>query len=128
MRMAVSMLLAGLLASASIGLTAASAEAAWVDGWYTFAGNSTQTRSFSDPTPAKTSLALMLQKKAGGQVCRATVTVTSGGAIWRSRPVYKYTRTETRGYAGVIAWPSSVSTKTVTVRTNGYCLFRLFAK
>jgi hypothetical protein len=128
MRMVSSALLAGVLALTSVGLAAAPTEAGWVDGWYTFAGTATQTRSFVDRTPAKTSLIVVLQKKAGGQVCRATVTVTSGGSVWRSQPIYKYTRTETRGYVGAIAWPNTVATKTMTVRTNGYCLFRVYAR
>ena len=100
-----------------------------MDGWYTFAGGSTTTRSFGDRTPAKTSIVLYLQKKAGAsRKCRAQVVASSGGHVWRSEPVYKYTRTQTRGYVGVISWSNRLATKAVTVKTNGYCLFRVYAR
>jgi hypothetical protein len=129
MRPIIVTVLAITLAFAGASLAPSSVEAGWVDGWYTFAGTSTTSRSFSDRTPGKTALVLYLQKKAGSTVkCRAQVIVRSGGDSWRSRPVYKYTRVQTRGYVGVIDWSNSVVTKTLTVRTNGSCLFRVYAR
>ncbi len=127
MGMVIATVLATILA-ASVPAAPAPSAAGWVDGWYTFAGGATTTRSFRDRTPAKTSVVLFLQKKTGPRYCRAQVTARSGGATVRYEPVYKYTRSSSRAFGAVISWPTGAPTKTITVSTNGHCLFRLYAK
>jgi len=122
-------LLGSTLALTSVGLSAQSADAGWNGGVFSFGGRAaTMTRTFRDPSPAKTPVALVLQKKTGGYNCRAQVTVTSGGYIFRSRWVYKHTRNRSRAYGTVIRWPNRVQTTTITVKTNGHCIYRVGAK
>ena len=129
MRTILATLLAAAMALGSVAVDARPTEAAWVDGWFTFGGNTaTQSRTFTDGSPARTPVALYLQKKAGSQKCRAQVVVTKGGYVWRSQYIYKYTRTESRGYAGIIDWPDGSKEATVTVKTNGRCIYQVFAK
>jgi hypothetical protein len=127
MGMVIAVVLATILA-ASVPAASSSAPTGWVDGWYTFAGGTTTTRSFSDRTPARTSVVLFLQKKAGPRYCRAQVTARSGGATVRYLPVYKYTRSSSRAFGAAISWPTAAATKTITVSTNGHCFFRIYAK
>ena len=129
MRIIISALLASAMAFASVGIGAQPAEAAWVDGWFTFGGRATtMTRTFRDGSPAHTPVVLYLQKKAGGQKCRAQVIVKSGGYVWKSRYVYKYTRNRTNAYSALINWPNRVKRTTVTVKTNGRCIYRVYVK
>ena len=129
MRIIISALLASAMAFASVGISAQPAEAGWVDGWFTFAGRTaTMTRTFRDGSPARTPIILLLKKKAGGQKCRAQVIVKSGGYIWKSGYLYKYTRNRTNAYSGAINWPNRVKRTTITVKTNGRCIYRVYAK
>lgn len=129
MRIIVAALLAGALAISSVAISPRPTEAAWTDGWFNFGGSATSmTRTFNDGSPASTPLVLYLQKKAGSQKCRAQVTVISGGYYFQSQWVAKYTRTRTRGYSTVIDWPNRTRSTTVTVKTNGRCIFWVYAK
>ncbi len=129
MRLIAAALLGSTLAITSVGLGAQPAEAGWNNGVFSFGGRTAAvTRTFQDPSPARTPIVLMLQKKAGGPNCRAQVTVTSGGYIFRSQWIYKHTRNQTRAYGTVINWPNRVKRTTVTVRTNGHCIFGVGAK
>jgi hypothetical protein len=129
MRLFVTALLASALAIATVGVTVQPAEAGWQDGWYMFSGKTaTKTRTFYERTPAKTKLVVALQKKAGAQKCRAQVIVKKGGRVWRSQYLYKYSRTRTNAYYGVIYWPNSYKRTTVTVKTNGRCIYAVAAR
>jgi len=129
MRIIISALLASAMAFASVGISAQPAEAGWVDGWFTFGGRATtMTRTFRDGSPARTPIILALQKKAGGQKCRARVIIKSGGYVAKSPYLYKYTRNRTNAYSSVVNWPNRVKRTTVTVKTNGRCIYRVYAK
>lgn len=129
MRPIVIMLLAGALTIASVGAFVQPAEAGWQDGWYIFTGTTaSKTRTFYERTPARTKLVVALQKKAGAQKCRAQVIVKKGGRIWRSQYLYKYSRTKSNAYYGVINWPNTVRRTTVTVKTNGRCIYGVAAR
>jgi hypothetical protein len=129
MRNTVAAVLAAALAITTAAVSPHPTEAAWTDGWFTFGGSATSmTRTFSDGSPASTPVVLYLQKKAGSQKCRAQVTVTSGGYYFQSQWIAKYTRTRARGYSTVIDWPQRVRQTSVTVKTNGRCIFGIYAK
>ncbi len=51
-----------------------------------------------------------------------------GGYIWKSRYIYKYSRIQARGYYGTIRWPNRVKRTTVTVKTNGRCIYKVGAR
>lgn len=127
MRIIISALIASVIVIGTIATAPASAGR--VDGWFTFSGTATKTRTFNDGSARRTSLILYLQKKANAHgKCRAQITVRSGGYVWRSKPIYKYTRHRTRGYVGVIGWPNRARRTSVTVKTNGRCAYRIYAR
>jgi hypothetical protein len=129
MRMIVAALLASVMAITSVGASAAPVEAGWNNGWFNFGGTAkSMTRTFWDGSPARTPVVLYLQKKAGWRKCRAKVIIKSGGYVSTSRWIYKYSRTRSRGYYDVINWPNRARRTTVTVKTNGRCIFWVNAK
>lgn len=129
MHILMSTLLASALAIGSVAIGAQPADAAWTKGWFHFGGGaSTMTRSFNDGSPRRTPTVLFLQKKAGPRKCRAQVIMRSGGYVWKSQYIYKYTRNLARAYAGTVLWPSPTRRTTVTVKTNGRCIFRVNVK
>lgn len=129
MRIFITALLASTLAVGSIAIGAKPADAAWTNGWFNFGGGaSSMTRTFNDGSPARTPVVLYLQKKPGPRKCRSQVSMRSGGYIWKSQYVYKYTRNLARAYAGTVVWPSPARRTTVTVKTNGRCVFRVHVK
>ncbi len=129
MRLFVTVLLASALSVASVGATVQPAAAGWEDGWFSFPGStSSKSRTFYERSPGATTVVLAIQKKAGRERCRAQVIVKKGGYVWKSRYIYKYTRTQARGYYGTISWPNRVTRTTVTVKTNGHCIYKVGAR
>lgn len=117
MKLIISALTASAILIGTVGTQDTSA--ARRDGWWYFDGAATKTRSFNDGSGRRTPVVLYLQKRTGNKVCRAQVTVKSGGYVWQSKTLYKYTRNQTRGFAGTIDWPNSARRTTITVKTNG---------
>ena len=118
------------LAVSSIGLTATSAEAGWVEGWYTFYGTKTKTQTFHERSPLKTKFLMKLQQKKGASgECRAKVILVKGP--WRAWSDWyvKESRGKWGTHGGHADWQGSKVKKTkVTVRTNGNCQYRIFLR
>ena len=136
-RMLVTALLAALLLSvlpqasdASSGTYTPTAQAGWTDdGWFQFGGRAKMmTRSFVDRSPDKTQVKLFLQKKPGKAKCRAQIIATKGRETARSPWISKHARTHTRIFSGHADWSVDTKRTTVTVRTNGRCIWRIYAK
>lgn len=127
-RMLIATFAAFALAFTSIGMAATPAEAGVVDGWYTFYGKDTKTRSFTDNSPARTRMIIKLQKQSGAGFCRAQIVVKKGGAISRSQNIYKYSRNHWAWYSNTIEWPNRTKKTTITIKTNGNCQYRIWAR
>ena len=124
------MITALVLALASIGVSAEPAEAGWVEGWYTFYGKATKTKTFHERSPLKTKFVLKLQKKRGAPAaCQARVIVDKGRWIGRTEWYVKKDRGAWDWHAGYWDWEGDKTKRTtVKVRTNGNCQYRIWLK
>ena len=131
MRIIVAALLASAIAVTTIG--SQPTQAVKVDGWNMWTSrSSTFTRTYTDGSPRRSVVALDVQKKPGTSRCRAVVAVTrSGWTVSSFKPIYKYVTNYTRrtylttDWVGSSQQPAKV---TVTVRTNGNCIYRVWAR
>lgn len=119
------LLIATVVAVLSTGTLAMPTEAATYtyhqDGWHVFASNQLSgSATLIDPTPGRTYVWVAVQKKAGGEKCRARVSFTRGGQT-SSRVFEKYTTTSWRSGVWTLAGPRD-STIGVRVTTNGRCM------
>lgn len=116
------------IAFVSVGAAATPAEAGWVEGWYTFYGTATKTRTIHERSPLKTRFVLKLQqKRAATTECRARVIVVKGPWLGRSEVFVKPSRGAWDWHAGYWDWEGDRTRKTtVKVKTNGNCQYRIW--
>lgn len=131
MRIIVVALISSAIAITTVG--SQPTEAVKVDGWNMWTSRSSGfTRTYRDGSPRRSVVALDLQKKAGTSKCRAVVTVSRARyTVSRFRPVYKYVTNYTRRKYLVTDWLGSSKRPakiTVRVRTNGNCVYRVWAR
>lgn len=131
MRTACIALLVSAIAITTVG--SQPTEAVETSGWYMWTSRSSSfARSYTDRSPRRSVVALDVQKKAGTSRCRAVVTVTRRGfTASRFRPIYKYVTNYTRRKFLVTTWVGSSrqpARVTVSVRTNGNCIYRVWAR
>jgi hypothetical protein len=131
MRIVIAALLASVVAVTTVG--SQPTEAAKVDGWNMWTSRASSfTQTYTDGSPRRSVVALDLQKKPGTPRCRAVVTVTrSRFTVSSFKPLYKYVTNYTRRKYLTTYWVGSSTQPakvTVNVRTNGNCIYRVWAR
>lgn len=118
------------LAFVSVGAAATPTEAGWVEGWYTFYGSATKTKTFHERSPLKTKFVLKLQQKRSATTeCRARVIVDKGRWIGKTEVYVKASRGAWDWHTGYWDWEGDKTKRTkVRVQTNGNCQYRIWLR
>lgn len=117
-------MLGAVLAAGALALPADARVDTFRDsGWHFMMTNQyNASRTLIDRTPGATTVAIFLQKKAGPRHCRATVTVTKNGRVWKWRNLQKWARTYSRYGVWRLRPDTYDRTVGVKVNTNGRCI------